>query len=102
SGDQRKKTSPEQSGGRRKGQVEGDQTNNLSERISKLDPEPVACQDESTSDFLSDFADERRWGESQRRSVAWIRLADSAILELAIRWSSAFSRLTDRPSAFYR
>src|SRR5271157_5922867 len=29
-------------------------------------------QDESTSDFLSaDFADERRWGESQRQSVAW-------------------------------
>ena len=43
---------------------------NLSEHISKLDPEPVAYQDESTSDFLSaDFADERRWRESQRPSV---------------------------------
>jgi len=36
-----------------------------------VDPEPIACQYESTLDFLSaDFADERRWGESQRRSVA--------------------------------
>src|SRR5208337_806489 len=59
-------------GGRRKSQAEGGQTINLSERISKLHPEPVAYQDKSTSDFLSaDFADERRWGESQRRSVAW-------------------------------
>ncbi len=54
----------------KKGQAEGGQTNNPSVGISKLDPEPVACRDESTSNFLSaDFADERRWGESQRRSV---------------------------------
>src|SRR5208337_3284787 len=36
-------------------------------------------------------------GENHRDDPLLVRLADSAILEVAIRWSSAFSGLTDHP-----
>jgi len=36
-------------------------------------------------------------GENHRDDPLLVRLADSAILDVAIRWSSAFSRLTDHP-----
>ena len=34
-------------------------------------------------------------GENHKDVRCMVRLTDSAILEVAIRWSSAFSRLTD-------
>src|SRR5271157_2473683 len=39
---------------------------------------------------------------ARRANSGMVQLRVTAIPELAIRWSSAFSRLTDRPSAFYR
>jgi len=60
-------------------QAEGGQTDHLAVRISKLDREPVACHDESTSNSSSaDFADDAD-GENPRDDPLLLRSADSAI-----------------------
>jgi hypothetical protein len=55
------------------------------QRFSKLDPEPVACEDESTQIDLPQISQMNADGENHKDDPWLVRLADSAILEIPIR-----------------